>query len=97
VDFKEQIQKDLNEVFFNKDEFATEVTINGNEPVIMIFDEEYEVIEADEIVAIAPALIAKKELTKNVKDDDEVLIGSDKYYVADKIPENDIEIILLKR
>ena len=95
--FKEQLKTDLEKVFFNDKEFACEAMIAGKPPVIVIYDEEYEVIEGDEVVAVAPALIVNKDLAKTIKDDDGVLVENESYFVADKIPENDICIILLKR
>jgi hypothetical protein len=96
MDFKAQIEADIDRVFLDTDFFAQIVTVNGKE-IKAIFDEEYEVLAEDEAVAIAPALMVKKEPAASIKDDDEVLVGEEIYFVADKIPENDIEIILLKR
>ena len=97
MDFKALVQSDLGKTFLNDTEFATNVSFVGGRSVPAVFDEAYEVIENDEIVAVAPALIVKNGDAKSMQDDDRVEVGGSVYYVADKLPETDITVVLLRR
>ena len=65
-DFKDGLDSDLSNVFFNKDEFAEEITYNpfGGSPytVNAIFDDEFESVDPESdasILSTQPAILIK--------------------------------------
>jgi hypothetical protein len=65
--FKEQLEKDLDNIFFNVNEFAIEVQLFGKEDhegkkVLAIFEYDYRVVNfEEEVQIIVPTLLLKQK------------------------------------
>ena len=98
MDFKTLIEDDLNEVFFNQEEFATLLTIEGKESKFkVIFDEKTEVIfdnssEYGESVANVPSALMKKEDAELIEHHDRLHIEGSVYTLNYK-DEEDVNLV----
>lgn len=93
------LKDDLNEVFFDEEEFATELIINSNteNSIACIFDTNTEVIfdrvsEYGESVANIPSALMKKEDAEKIEHDDVLLIEGDNYVLNYKDDE-DVDLV----
>jgi len=71
LDFKTMMAKDLEEVFFDTNEFATEITLieDEKEPqtIKAIFDIKTEIIENGEVVGHQPSILVTQEIEELIK------------------------------
>ncbi len=81
--FKEMLDDDINEVFFNEDEFGTKIThlLDDNEPetFIAIFDLKSEFIIDNEIVGHQPSILVTQEIEEMIKHRSVLVIDGKEY------------------
>ncbi len=98
MDFKTLIGDDLNEVFFDLEEFATLLTIEGKETQLkVIFDEKTEIIldnasEYGDSVANVPSALMKKEDAEQIEHNDRLHIEGSIYTLNYK-DEEDVNLV----
>ena len=99
--FDEMLSDDLDEVFFNEEEFATEVihTIDDeSETFLAIFDIKTEVLFSDEVVDTQPSILVKQEVAEKIKHRSILLIEGIEYQRSHDDEENvDLIRIFLER
>lgn len=100
--FNEMLDDDLNEVFFDVDEFGMEVIhkLDDYEPetFIAIFDIKTEVIIDDEVVGHQPSILVTQEVEETIKHRSVLVIEGKEYNKAHTDDENiDLIRIFLER
>lgn len=96
MNFKDIVASDLDELFFNKDEFAVEVThlVDDNKPTTFsaIFDLKSELIVDNEIVGHQPSILVTQEIEEMIKHRSVLLIEG-KEYTKSHIDDESIDLI----
>jgi len=98
MDFKNLLNDDLKELFFNKEEFATEVHLSTlEEPIIGIFDEKTEVIfdsasEYGDVSAFEPSVLLKVSDAELIDFETEITIEGTLYKLREKDKE-DVDLV----
>lgn len=97
VDFKDQLDADLEDVFFNKDEFAEEITLTpaaqGQDPYTLnaIFDREFQDVDPETerpILSTHPvARINENDLVNPLQPNDTLTIRSTIFEIKTKEPD----------
>jgi len=103
--FNEMLNSDLDEVFFNLEEFATKVYVsNITLPFIGIFDEKTEVIfesssEYGELSAFEPSVLLRLEDADKIDYESEITINDLSYRLRekDKVDMDLVRVFLEKR
>lgn len=96
--FQEMLDDDLNEVFFDVDEFGTEVHLSNEEnPLIGIFDEKTEVVfesasEYGELSAFETSVLLRVEDADKIDYESEITIDSQSYKLREKDKE-DVDLV----
>lgn len=90
MNLQEQIKKDIEEVIFNEDEFATSAVLVGQEkPLSVLFKRESELVLASSRSdyefeggnAIVPMITVQNEDAKNICHDSILIIDSQEYEI----------------
>ena len=99
--FNETLNSDLDEVFFNLEEFAVEVlhTIDdASETFLALFDMKSELIVDNEIVGHQPSVLVTQEIEEKIKHRSVLVINGKKYNKSHTDDENiDLIRIFLER
>lgn len=93
MSFKDQINKDLNNVFFNEDEFSESATFTGSVgpmSILVYFDEKDDVVfdsgfDSD-VSASVPSVTCKSSDVEYAQHGDEISVVGMTYYVIDMDP-----------
>lgn len=93
MNFKDQMNKDLDTVFFNEDEFADSATLTGSLGAVKIsvyFDEKDDVVFDSglnsDISASVPSVTCKSLDVIDAKHGDEIFVNGMIYYIVDMDP-----------
>ena len=102
MNFKDQLKKDMNNVFFNINEFAEIHKVNGKDVRIVIdddlFKEKYNTIEADGLIILGKVLfIQKEDLTGEPKTGRKITIDGKEYDIIDVSLKNNMYEIDLQK
>ena len=104
--FDEMLNDDLSQVFFDVEEFGTNLNIDDDieNPIVCIFDVNTEVImdggsEFGESAALVPSALMKKEDAEKVEHDQRLMIDGNEYVLNYKDDEdvNLVRVYLEKR
>jgi hypothetical protein len=100
--FNEMLDEDLNEVFFNVEEFGIEITHKlddeEDENFVVIFDIKSELIIDNEIVGHQPSILVTQEIEEKIKHRSILLINGKEYNKSHTDDENvDLIRIFLER
>jgi hypothetical protein len=93
--FDEMLDDDLNEVFFDVEEFGVEITLkldNKEETFIGIFDIKTEVLFNDEIVDTQPSILVTQEIAEKIKHRS-ILVIHDVEYQRSHDDEENVDLI----
>lgn len=102
-DFTDQLENDLDKVFFNKEEFAEEVTITpyGGAPYTIraIFDNDYQTVDVETqqpVTSQQPAIrIHDTDLQSALNPADQFTIRGKNYTITDRQPDGVGTILIL--
>jgi len=100
--FNEMLDDDIDEVFFDKEEFATEIVHKldnqEDETLVVIFDIKTEVLFNDEVIDTQPSILVTQEIDKKIKRNSILLINDVEYQRSHDDEENvDLIRIFLER
>lgn len=94
MNFKEQMAKDLDDVFFNTDEFAVLATFRGVE-IAVDFKEKDDVVfdsgqdSLTDISASVPSVLCKSVDVADAQHGEEFMVNNVTYYIIDMDPSAD--------
>ena len=101
MDFKEMLQDDLDEVFFDKEEFGIEIIHkldDKEETFIVIFDLKTEVVLDNDVVDTQPSILVTQEIAEKIKHRSILVIHGVEYQRSHDDEENvDLIRIFLER
>jgi hypothetical protein len=83
VNFKEQIEEDLDKILFNTEEFANTIIINDTKEIKAIFYSESEV--ENSYSTSEPYFLVKSEDAKDLQIDDKITFNNTTYYISEII------------
>jgi hypothetical protein len=100
--FKEQLEKDLKNVFFNINEFAEMHNVEGEDVLVVIdkdlFKEKYKEIETEDIIILGITLFIQKEhLRGEPKVNREMTVDGKTYTIRDSSLKNNMYEIDLQK
>lgn len=100
-EFLKQIEYDLDNTFFNQNEFAENVKIFDDKSsieVLGIFEEEEEIVDLySQVATLHPTLLIKKSELKRISRPTYVEIRNQRYSVSRVVPESNETSLLLLR
>jgi len=100
--FKKMLIDDINEVFFDKEEFATEIVHKldnqEDETFVVLFDIKSELIVDNEIIGHQPSILVTQEIEEKIKHRSILVIEGKEYNKSHTDDENiDLIRIFLER